>query len=201
VYAKLSQENKTRNAAPKPAAEPEDDTKVYTVPAGSSPSRGPATAKVTIVEFADFQCPFCKRVDPVLVQLRETYGDKIRIVWKNLPLEFHKNAGPAAELALEARAQKGDKGFWAAHDLLYKNQAELGERDLEAYAEQLGLDVAKAKRAILSEKHKAEIAEDLKLASEVGAKGTPNFFINGHKLVGAQPIEKFKAIIDRELAN
>lgn len=201
VYAKLSQENKTRNAAPKPAAEPAaDDPKVYDVPVGKSPVLGPATAKVTIVEFADFQCPFCKRVDPTLAQLRETYGDKIRIVWKNLPLSFHKNAAPAAELAMEARAQKGDKGFWAAHDLLFKNQTELGQRDLEAYAAQLGLDVSKARRAILNETHKAEIAEDERLASELDAKGTPHFFVNGRRVAGAQPLDKFKAMIDRELA-
>lgn len=200
VYSKLSLENKTRNPAPKKEAEPDDDTKVYNVPVGSSPSRGPATAKVTVVEFADFQCPFCVRVEPTLVQLREIYGDKVRLVWKNQPLAFHSNAEPAAELALEARAQNGDAGFWAAHDLLFKNQKNLSGDDLEGYAAQLKLDVGRVRKAISTKKHGSVIADDQRLATEVTATGTPTFFINGHKLTGAQPLEKFKTLIDRELA-
>jgi protein-disulfide isomerase len=202
VYSKLSLENKTRNPPPKKDADPtpEDENKIWSVPAGNSPSRGPASAKVTIVQFADFQCPFCNRAEPTLGQLREIYGDKIRIVWKNNPLAFHTNAGPAAELALEARAQKGDAGFWAAHDLLFKNQKNLSADDLAGYAAQLKLDVGRAQKAIAGEKHKAAIDEDQRLAGVVTALGTPAFFINGHKLVGAQPLEKFKALIDKELA-
>jgi len=202
VYAKLSQENKARNPAPtKPAAAPEDDNKVYTVPVGDSPFRGPASAKVTIVEFADFQCPFCSRAEGTLNQLQEIYGNKIRIVWKNQPLSFHQNAAPAAELALEARAQKGDKGFWAAHDLLFKNGSSLSKSDLESYAGELGLNVGKVMSAIATKKHQSKLDEDIKLAAEVGATGTPTFFVNGHKLTGAQPVDKFKALIDKELAN
>jgi protein-disulfide isomerase len=202
VYAKLSQENKTKNPAPsaKKEAEPEDEEKVWNVPVGDSPSLGPASAKVTVVMFSDFQCPFCKRALPTMKELREIYGSKIRIVWKHQPLAFHKQAGPAAQLSIEARLQKGDAGFWAAHDLLFKNQSNLSNEDLEAYAAELKLDVARVRKAILQEKHKAVIAEDQRLAEQVGAKGTPTFFINGHKLVGAQPVDKFKARIDRELA-
>lgn len=202
VYARLSQENKTRNPPPtkKADAEPEDDEKVWTVPVGDSPARGPATAKVTIVMFSDFQCPFCARVEPTLTQIRETYGNKVRIVWKDNPLPFHKQAGPAAQLALEARAQKGDAGFWAAHDLLFKNQKALSNEDLEAYAAELKLDVGRVRSAIATEKHKAHIAEDQRLADQLSARGTPSFFINGHKLTGAQPFEKFKTRIDLELA-
>lgn len=200
VYSKLSQENKTRNPPPKKEAEPEDEKKIWSVPAGGSPSRGPTTAKVTIVEFSDFQCPFCSRVQPTLGQLREIYGDKIRIVWKHNPLAFHKDAAPAAQLALEARAQKGDAGFWAAHDLLFKNQKALSGDDLAGYAAQLGLDASRARTALATEKHKATITEDQRLAAEVTVTGTPTFYINGHKLGGAQPLEKFKSMIDKELA-
>jgi protein-disulfide isomerase len=200
VYSKLSQENKVRNPPPKAADPPEDENKVWSVPVGKSPSRGPETAKVTIVEFADFQCPFCARAEATLAQVSEIYGSKVRIVWKDNPLPFHQNAEPAAELALEARAQKGDAAFWAAHDLLFKNQQALSAADLDAYALQLHLDVARVRSAIATHKHNAAIEEDKRLANQVTAKGTPTFFINGHKLAGAQSLEKFKSIIDRELA-
>lgn len=200
VYSRLSQENKSRNPPPKKEAAPEDEEKVWTVPVGDSPARGPATAKVTIVMFSDFQCPFCARAETTLTQLRETYGDKIRIVWKDNPLSFHKQAAPAAHFALEARAQKGDAGFWAAHDLLFKNQKALSDEDLASYAAELKLDVSRVRRAIQTEKHKASISADQRLADQLGAKGTPTFYINGHKLAGAQPIDKFKTWIDRELA-
>jgi protein-disulfide isomerase len=204
VYSKLSKENSVKNPPPKKErdkeAEAADEEKVWSVPVGGSPSRGPATAKVTIVVFSEFQCPFCARSVPTLTQLQEIYGDKLRIVWKNNPLAFHKQAAPAAQLAMEARAQKGDTGFWAAHDLLFKNQKALANEDLEAYAAELKLDVARARRAILTEKHKEAIAQDQRLADQLDAKGTPTFFVNGHKITGAQPIEKFKTWIDRELA-
>ena len=125
--------------------------------------RGKATAPVTIVEFADFQCPFCGRVEPTLSRSLAHYGDKVRLVWKHNPLPFHPRAEPAAELAIEARAQKGDKGFWAAHDLLFRkecqgapgatdksdlrrrrsgtwvdNQTKLADADLLGYAKTLG---------------------------------------------------------------
>lgn len=200
VYSKLSQENKVKNAPPKAAAPAEDENKVWSVPAGKSPSRGPENAKVTIVEFADFQCPFCVRAEATLAQVSEVYGNKVRFVWKDNPLPFHPNAEPAAQLALEARAQKGDAAFWTAHDLLFKNQKNLSGDDLDAYARELHLDVARVRTAIATHKHKPSIDEDKRLADQVAASGTPTFFINGHKLTGAQPFEKFKTIIDRELA-
>jgi protein-disulfide isomerase len=164
------------------------------------PSFGPEGAKVTIVEFSDFQCPFCSRVQGTLEQVMRIYEGRVRIVWKNNPLAFHKQADPAAQLALEARAQRGDAGFWAAHDLLFQNQRKLSDEDLEGYAKELGLDVGRAKQAIARRKYAGEIAADQRLADQVKATGTPMFFINGRKLVGAQPFEKFKAVIDRELA-
>ena len=94
-----------------------DDLTVHRIEVGRSPVRGKATAPVTIVEFADFQCPFCGRVAPTIAEVVKIYGDKVRLVWKNNPLAFHPRAEPAAEFAMDARAQKGDAGFWAAHDL------------------------------------------------------------------------------------
>ena len=201
VYNTLVAENKAKNPAPKgrDGAEGQDDKTVWKVPLGESPQKGPATALVTIVEFSEFQCPFCTKVLPTLDALREQYGDKLRIVFKSNPLPFHPRAEPAAQLALEARAQKGDKGFWAAHDLIFKNQQKLADEDLLGYAKELGLDENKAKAAITEHKYEAEITASQDLASDLKAGGTPHFFINGRRLTGAQPIEKFKTIIDEEM--
>jgi protein-disulfide isomerase len=165
----------------------------------AQPSKGPADALVTIVEFSDFQCPFCTRVEPTLEQLMKDYAGKLRIVWRNNPLPFHKEAGPAAELAMEAMAQGGSDKFWAAHKKLFENQKALTRPDLEKYAGELGLDVAKVKAALDGGKHQAGIKADQELATKTGARGTPAFFINGRFLSGAQPLDAFKTIIDDEI--
>ena len=204
VYSKLSAENKAKApaAAEKraPDAKPaEDDKTVWKVPAGNGPAKGGAEALVTIVQFSDFQCPFCSRVEPTIDEVMKTYGDKVRLIWRNNPLPFHPRAEPAAELTAEARAQKGDKGFWAAHALLFKNQQKLADEDLLGYAKELGLDVDKVKVAIKDKKYNAEMVADQELADDIQASGTPHFFINGRRLVGAQPVDKFKSVIDEEL--
>jgi protein-disulfide isomerase len=181
-------------------AEPEEDTKtVFKVPVGSSPARGPRNAPVTIVEFSDFQCPFCKQAEDTLTKLKSKYGDKVRFVWKDEPLSSHPRAEPSAQLAREARAQQGDKGFWAAHDRLFDAQPKLDDEDLAAIGAQLGLDRAKLKNAIKSHKYKAQIDNDADVADDFDVIGTPHFFINGRRLIGAQPIEKFSEIIDEEV--
>ncbi len=199
VYAKLSTENKAKAPAPAAKQEPAEDKSVWKVPVANSPAKGPDTALVTIVEWSDFQCPFCSRVIPTLDEISKTYGDKVRIVWKHNPLPMHPRAEPASELTLEARAQKGDKGFWEAHDLVWKNQTKLNDEDLLGYAKELGLDVDKVKDAIVNKKYSAQITADQDLAEDLQASGTPHFFINGRRLVGAQPLEKFKAVIDEEI--
>jgi protein-disulfide isomerase len=177
----------------------EDTTTVYKVPVDKSPARGPAAAPVTIVEFSDFQCPYCKRAEETLVQIRQKYGDKVRFVWKDEPLAFHPRAEPAAEIAREARAEKGDAAFWEVHDLLFASQPKLDDEDLLAVAKKAGLDPAKARAAIQSKRHKKDIDRDADMADDFDANGTPHFFINGRRLVGAQPYDKFAAIIDEEL--
>jgi protein-disulfide isomerase len=179
---------------------PADEKTAWKMPLGKSPVRGPATAAVTIVEFSDFQCPFCGRAEKTLEELRGAYGDRIRIVWKNEPLPFHPRAEPAAELALEARAEKGDAGFWDAHDRIFKDQSKLEDDDLLAHARAMHLDAAKAAAAIRTHAHKAAIEADADLADELNAAGTPTFFVNGRRLVGAQPAERFRAIIAEEEA-
>ena len=203
VYVAMSRENKAN--APAPAADkgdeqPKDDsTTVFKVPLGSSPQTWSTKPLVTIVEFSDFQCPFCKRAEPTLKQVHDAYGDKVALVWKNEPLSFHPHAEPAAEVAMEALSEKGVKGFWDAHDKLFDSQPKLETADLEAVGQALGLDAKKVDDAINNHKWKKQIDEDNALSQSVQASGTPHFFINGRRLVGAQPFDKFKPIIDEEI--
>jgi protein-disulfide isomerase len=203
VYATLAAVNlkeELAEAQKRQAEEDKPDTNVYKVPLGKSPALGDKNAPVTIVEFSDFQCPYCRAVEETLKSVREKYGKDVRLVWKNNPLPFHPRAEPAAELALEARAQKGDAGFWAAHDALFASQEKLADADLLAIAHDLKLDPAKVKDAIQKHKHAAAIEDDALEGDDFGAQGTPHFFVNGRRLVGAQPLEAFTALVDDELA-
>jgi protein-disulfide isomerase len=206
VYVEMSKENKKNQPAAKDdEGDKEDTTTVFKVPIGNSPVLGSSQALVTIVEFSDFQCPFCSRVEPTLKALRDKYGDKIRLVWKNEPLPFHPAAEPAAEAALEVRAEKGDKGFWDVHDRFFGNQKDLNNGQaanvdgIVALATQAGASGDKLKKAISDHLHKKDIDGDQDLAEDVQANGTPHFFIDGRRLVGAQPQEKFEKIIDEEI--
>ncbi len=180
-----------------PARAQPDPNAVYRVPVtAAQPSRGPADALVTIVEVSDFQCPFCSRVEPTMTQLIEQYGRDLRVVWRNNPLPFHQNATPAAELALEAFTQQGSDGFWRMHATLFEHQSELDREHLEGYAQAQGLNMAAVRAALDNHTHQAAITADQDLARQLGASGTPSFFINGRNLRGAQPIEAFRAVID-----
>jgi len=202
VYAELARENRTK--APKPDEDDDGDDDgdtrtVFKVPVGTSPVRGSATALVTIVEFSDFQCPFCARVEPTLDALRQKYGDKVRVVWKNEPLPFHPNAEPAAQAALEVRAEKGDAGFWAMHDKLFAAQHDLSPAVLVKLAAEVGANPDKVRQAVKTHARARDIGVDQDLSDDFQANGTPHFFINGRRLVGAQPQEKFEKLIDEEL--
>jgi protein-disulfide isomerase len=200
IYARIATSN---FAEKKPAADDDDDEKpdtaVWKVPVAGSPVRGPSTALVTIVEFSEFQCPYCKKVQPTLERIRTEYGDRVRFVWKDQPLPFHPRAVPAAHLARFARAQKGDAAFFAVHDKLFAAQPKLEDADLEAIARAAGLDASKAMAAVNAKAHAKAIDADLSLADDVSVAGTPHFFINGRRFVGAQPFDKFKTVIDDEL--
>ena len=182
-----------------PAA-PEDGIERYNVPVtAAQPSKGPADALVTMVIFSDFQCPFCSRVEPTLTRVMNEYQGKVRMVWRNQPLPFHPNAMPAAELAMEAMAQGGSAKFWAMHDKLFENQQAIGRPDLERYATELGLDMNGVRNALDNNTHQTAIQADMALGARIGANGTPSFFINGRPLVGAQPFDAFKTVIDEEI--
>jgi protein-disulfide isomerase len=203
ISATLTQQNFNNPPLPPPAppqAPADDDKVVWKVPVGASPQLGPADAPVTLVAFSEFQCPYCARVRPTLEALKTKYGSDLRIVFKNNPLPFHNRAEPAAELAMEAFKRQGHAGFWKAHDLLFDNQKHLEDQDLESYAQQLGLNPTLAMAAVKNRSYRQAIEADQELASDVEAGGTPHHFINGRRLAGAQPMEKFTALIDEELA-
>jgi protein-disulfide isomerase len=205
VYAEMTDENRKNAPPPKPTS-PEDTRTVFKVPVGSSPVLGSASALVTIIEFGDFQCPFCARVEPTLQAIRDKYGDKVRFVWKNEPLPFHPGAEPAAEAALEVRAEKGDAAFWSVHDKLFAGHASLTKgRDADIpsivqIAVDAGASADKVKKAIDGHAHKKVLDADQEVADDFQSNGTPHFFINGRRLVGAQPEEKFDAIVVEEIA-
>lgn len=202
VYVEATKKNwKDQPAQPDQNKQPQDaeDKTVWKVPVGESPAKGAKDALVTLVIFSEYQCPFCKRVEPTIDQLMKDYDGKLRVVWKNRPLPFHKQAEPAALFALEARKQKGDKGFWDAHHILFENQPKFEMENFEEYAKKLGLNWPAVKAAIEGKTHAASIQSDVTLADELKASGTPHMFVNGRRIVGAQPAEKFKALIDEEM--
>jgi len=170
---------------------------VVKVAADGRPSRGPADAPITIIEFSDYECPFCKRAEASVEQVLKAYPDKVKLVYRDYPLPMHPNARPASEAAACANAQGK---FWEYHKKLFDNQTALGKDKLKAYAQELGLDRAKFDKCLDSSEFKAKVDQDVEAASKVGVSGTPAFFINGRMLSGAQPFEKFKEVIDEELA-
>src|SRR3569623_3024021 len=174
---------------------PADGIERYNVPLEGTP-RGPASAKVNIVAFSDFQCPFCSRVVPTLEKVMKDYNGQVRLWFCHNPLPFHQDAPLAAEASLAADAQGK---FWEMHDKLFANQANIKRPDLEKYAQELGLDMTKFKAFLDANSGKARIDADMALAQKIGVLGTPTFFINGRNLRGAQPIEAFKATIDEEI--
>jgi protein-disulfide isomerase len=169
----------------------------YSVDVGSAPIRGEKNAKLTIVEFSDFQCPFCNRVNPTLLQLLQAYPDKVRIAFKHMPLGMHVDA-PAAHAAAEAAHRQGK--FWEMHDKIFANQRELKPEKFREYAKEIGLDLVKFEQDLASPDVKKRIDADSQEAEKLGVSGTPAFFINGRYLSGAQPFESFKKMIDEELA-
>lgn len=177
-------------------AEPE--YKRYDVPSEGFYSRGPADAPITIVEFSDYQCPFCRKWhDEVSQDLFAAYPGKIRLVFRNLPLtSIHPDAFSAAEAAMCAGEQDA---YWDFHDKLFGGEL-LGTNVYLQYARDLDLEVTSFEACLNSRKYQAEIQADSDFALNLGVRSTPTFFINGLAIVGAQPLEVFKQVIDKELA-
>jgi len=187
-------------AAPQPQQRPQpnrpDPASTYKVPLDGAFSKGPETAKVTIVEWSDFQCPFCKRVNPTMDQLVKDYGDNLRIAFKHNPLPMHNRAMAAAQAA-EAAGLQGK--FWEMHDRLFENGKDLTDENFEKWAKELQLDVDKFKKDFADPAVIKKIKDQQNLGNNLGARGTPAFFVNGRFLSGAQPVDAFKTLIDEEM--
>jgi protein-disulfide isomerase len=159
--------------------------------------RGPAAAPVTIVEFSDFHCPFCRRVQPALDRVRATYGDKVRLVYRDFPLDAtHAGARRAAEAARCA----GEQGkFWEFHDVLYRNEADASDAALGRLAGQAGVEGAALLACVASGRQAAAVSADGRAGAALGVNSTPTFFVNGRPLAGARSFESFSRLIDEEL--
>ncbi len=203
--------------SPQPIVAPNigDDSGPVKVSLDDDPVLGDKEAKLTLIEFSDYECPFCKRYfDSTLPQIKKEYVDtgKMKIVYRDLPLSFHQNAHKEAEAADCAGEQGGDEAYFKFHDIMFtkttSNGTGLSLDQLPDLAKQIGLDGAKLKSCLDSGKYVEEVDKDLAYAQSVGADGTPTFFIgkssndgfiNGTKIVGAQPFSAFKTIIDNLL--
>jgi len=169
-----------------------------TVVTAGAPVRGSAAAPVTIVEFSDFHCPFCKRIQPVIEQMRAKYGDKVKLIFRDYPIDgLHPQARAAAEAA-HCATEQGK--FWEYHDAVFQSDPDATPATLDRIAKDIGLDVAAFTACRTSGKYKASVQASVQEGTALGITGTPIFFINGRMLVGAQPIEAFSKVIDEELA-
>jgi protein-disulfide isomerase len=173
-----------------------DPNRRYPVSTKGAPVRGDPEAKIAVVEFSDFQCPYCGRAVALLDQISKTYGDQVRIVFKHLPLGMHPKA-PAAHAAAEAAHRQGK--FWQMHDKIFANQAEMSPEKYRQYAKEIGLDLARFDRDVADASLKQRIDADAAEAERLGVTGTPAFFVNGRYLAGAVPFERIKALLDEDL--
>jgi protein-disulfide isomerase len=196
-------EKKIDQIAARPAAAPAaqrpnqpDPNKIYNLPVGNSPMRGPKNAPVTLVEFADFQCPFCARNLPLVKQVLDAYPNDVNFVYKEFPLtSIHNNAMNASKAAIAA--QKQGK-YWEMHDKLFENFQNLGEDSLKKYAGEVGLDVAQWEKDYKSPEVAQQVQDDMRLASQSDVRGTPTMFVNG-KRVANRSFEGIKEMIDTAL--
>jgi protein-disulfide isomerase len=161
-------------------------------------ARGPKDAPVTIVEFSDFQCPFCKTANATVKQVLDKYPGKVRLVFRDYPLVSIHPQAPKAHEAARCAADQGK--FWEYHDLLFERSPRMAPADLKQYAQDLKLDPAKFAQCLDGGKYAAEVDKDVQEGADLGITGTPSFFVNGRQIVGAQPMAAFQKLIDGELA-
>ncbi len=167
------------------------------VSADDDPAKGPLSAPVTIIEFSDYQCPFCAQAEGAVKRILESYQGKVRFVFRDFPSpQIHAYAMKAAEAAACANEQGK---FWEYHDALYADQSKLAVAELQATAGRLGLDDGVFRKCLESGKFAGEVSQDMADGIKAGVNGTPSFFINGILLAGAQRYEKFAQVIDTEL--
>ena len=187
-------------AAFMPTGEPDIepiDGRRWQVAVESAPERGNLDAPVVLIEFGDFQCPFCAAANALVERLREAFPEEVRVVWRNFPLAVHSDAAIAAEAGMAAHAQGK---FWAMHDAMFRERVRLDRKVLSRIAQEIGLDVLRFNKDLEKHKFLPKIEADLKLVTgELGGTGTPTFFINGRRIKGAQRFEKMVGIIKEEI--
>ncbi|HZI15050.1 MAG TPA: DsbA family protein [Myxococcus sp.] len=173
-----------------------DKSLISATPRADAPSQGPRDAKVTVEVWSDFQCPFCARGADRVDELRAKYGDQLRIVFRHQPLPAHDKARLAAAASMAAHEQGR---FWEMHRVLFDNQGSLDRESLEKYAQGLGLDLPRFRKALDTGAWNNYVDAEVVEAQKRGVAGTPTFFINGKPVVGARPLADFTAVIDAEL--
>jgi protein-disulfide isomerase len=189
LFEELKKTNNVKIMLPSPPVQRQDV-------AATGPAKGPDNAPITIVEFSDFECPFCSRAIGTVDEVMKAYEGKVKLVFRQFPLSFHPNAQKAAEASLCAADQKK---FWEYHDVLFQNQKALQVDSLKKYAADLKLDTAAFNKCLDSGEKAATVKADMDAGQKAGVSGTPAFFVNGIVLSGAVPAEEFKSIIDSEL--
>jgi protein-disulfide isomerase len=165
--------------------------------APTDPAIGPSYARIELVEFSDFECPYCRRAVPVLKQILSRYPDQVRLVWKDFPLPMHASARPAAEAAQCANEQGQ---FWAYHDVLFRNQELLKTDDLRKHAADMGLDVGSFNECFESGRYRKQVDSRIQEGKRHGVSATPTVFINGRMVMGAMPFDVYDQIIREELS-
>ncbi|MBN1258941.1 DsbA family protein [Candidatus Peregrinibacteria bacterium] len=194
IEAYIKKQQDEQNKPPAAAEEPVE------VSVDNDALKGDANAPVTIVEFSEYQCPYCKRyVDQTLSQINEKYikTGKVKYVFRDFPLGFHQNAKPAAMAAECVHEKGGDEAYWKYHDVLFANQSAIDPDSLKKYAKEMGYDIA---ACLDNEKFADEVEADLAEGQKYGVQGTPAFFVNGRLVSGAVPFEVFETAIEEELA-
>ena len=171
----------------------------FPVEVGNAPTTGAKDAKVTIIEFSDFQCPFCAKGADILKEIKKKYGNKVLVAFKNFPLPFHNHAEQAAVAGLCANEQGADY-FWKMHDEMFASQDSLDAEGLKKTAKKIGLKSEAFEKCLSENKYLSQVKADMEQGKNVKVKSTPTFFINGQLINGAQPMDVFAEIIDEELA-
>jgi protein-disulfide isomerase len=200
ILAKLESLEKNvqnvRAAAPAAARGQVDPNKVYTIPIGASPLKGPKDAKVTIVKFSDYQCPFCGQAATLVEDVLKAYPKDVNMTYKQFPLvQIHPNAMPASKAALAA----GKQGkYWEMHEIMFKNMRELGPEKLKEYAGTIGLDVPRWEKDMASPEIQKQIDDEMKQGRDADVQGTPTIFVNGKRLQN-RSMDGFKAAIDEAM--
>lgn len=197
-YFKKRQQEAMKEEENRAEAEMENQFKApVKIELGNTPVKGPANAKVTIVEFSDFQCPFCRRGNDTMTQVMKMFPNDVKVAFKHKPLPMHPEAEPAAKATVAA----GKQGkFWEMHDAMFNGQDKLGAAFYEEQAKKLGLNVEQFKKDLASPEVDKVVKDDAALADKLGVQGTPNFFVNGVAVRGAYPAEHFKKLVERWLS-